>query len=68
MKRKEFYKNATEEDMKKIARNKPILCNGVRYDSMKDARMELNMSEDKFRRYFREQISLGNSLYQYLDK
>jgi hypothetical protein len=66
--RKEFYKNATEEDMKKIARNKPILCNGVRYDSMKDARMELNMSEDKFRRYFRKQISLGNSLYQYLDK
>lgn len=68
IKRKEFYKNATEEDMKKIARNQPILCNGVRYDSMKAARIELNMSEDKFRRYFREQISLGNSLYQYLDK
>jgi len=47
---------------------KRILFNGLEYESLEACAKVINRTSSRVRQIIREQISLGNSLYQYLDK
>lgn len=47
---------------------KRILFNGLEYESLEACAKVINRTSSRVRQIIREQISLGNSLYKYLDK